>query len=50
MLHLPRPIIKVLHPFRALFRIPTWEHAQALLVGTFLTPGPFRGGQNVCVR
>src|SRR5919202_4776598 len=40
MLHLPRPIIKVLHPFRRLFRKPTWEHAQALLVGAILTPGP----------
>ncbi len=39
MLHLPRPIIKVLHPFRALFRKPTWEHAHVLLVGTILTPG-----------
>src|ERR687886_2381380 len=40
MLPLPRPIIKVLHPFRRLFRKPTWAHAQALLVGTILTPGP----------
>ena len=40
MLPLPRPIIKVLHPFRRLFRKPTWEHAQALLVGSILTPGP----------
>ena len=40
MLHLPRPIIKVLHPFHSLFRKPTWEHAQALLLGTILTPGP----------
>jgi hypothetical protein len=40
MLHLPRPIIKVLHPFRRLFRKPTWEHAKVLLVGTILTPGP----------
>jgi DDE superfamily endonuclease len=40
MLHLPRPIIKVLHPFRSLFRKPTWEHAQTLLVGAILTPGP----------
>src|ERR687885_1802511 len=40
MWSLPRPIIKVLHPFRQLFRKPTWEHAQALLVGTILTPGP----------
>ncbi len=40
MLHLPRPIIKVLHPFRALFHEPTWEHAKVLLVGTILTPGP----------
>ena len=39
MLHLPRPIIKVLHPFRRLFRTPTWEHAQVLLVGTILAPG-----------
>jgi hypothetical protein len=39
-LHLPRPILKVLHPFRRLFRTPTWEHAQALLVGAILTPGP----------
>src|ERR671926_1028723 len=40
MLHLPRPIIKVLHPFHSLFRKPTWEHAQALLLGTILAPGP----------
>src|ERR687886_1148783 len=40
MLPLPRPIIKVLHPFRRLFRKPTWEHAQALLVGSILAPGP----------
>jgi DDE superfamily endonuclease len=40
MLHLPRPIIKVLHPFRRLFRKPTWDHAQTLLAGTILTPGP----------
>src|ERR671933_1497220 len=40
MLHLPRPIIKVLHPFRRLFRAPSWEHAQRLLVGAILTPGP----------
>src|ERR671932_190987 len=40
MLHLPRPIINVLHPFRRLFRAPSWEHAQVLLVGTILTPGP----------
>ncbi len=39
MLHLPRPIIKVLHPFRSFFRKPTWEHATTLLVGTILTPG-----------
>ena len=40
MLHLPRPIIKVLHPFRRLFRAPSWEHAQRLLVGAILTLGP----------
>ena len=40
MLHLPRPIIKGLHPFHRLFRKPTWEHAKVLLVGTILTPGP----------
>src|SRR3712207_628074 len=39
MLHLPQSIIKVLHPFRRLFRTPTWEHAQVLLVGTILAPG-----------
>src|SRR5919199_1808358 len=39
MLHLPRPIIKVLHPFAAVFRDRTWEHAQVLLVGAILTPG-----------
>ena len=39
MLHLPRPIISVLRPFRSLFRERTWEHAQVLLVGTILTPG-----------
>ena len=39
MLHLPRPIIKVLHPFRRHFRAPTWEHAQRLLVGAIVAPG-----------
>ncbi len=39
MLHLPRPIIKVLHPFAAVFRERTWEHAQVLLVGAILAPG-----------
>ncbi len=39
MLHLPRPIISVLRPFRSLFRERTWEHAKVLLVGTILTPG-----------
>jgi hypothetical protein len=40
MLHLPRPILKVLHPFTAVFRERTWEHAQVLLVGAILAPGP----------
>ena len=40
MLPLPRPIIKVHHPFHRCFRAPTWEHAQALFVGAILTPGP----------
>src|ERR671933_2835235 len=40
MLHLPRPIIKVLHPFAAVFRERTWEHAHVLLVGASLAPGP----------
>jgi len=39
MLHLPRPIIKVLHPFAAVFRERTWERAQVLLVGAILAPG-----------
>ncbi len=39
MLHLPRPIIKVLQPFRPVFRKSTWEHAQVLLIGTILAPG-----------
>ena len=39
MLHLPRPIIKVLHPFATVFRERTWEHAQVLLVGAILAPG-----------
>ncbi len=39
MLHLPRPIIKVLHPFAAVFRDCTWEHAQVLLAGAILAPG-----------
>ena len=39
MLHLPRPIIKVLHPFAAVFRERTWEHAHVLLVGAILAPG-----------
>ena len=39
MLHQPRPILKDVHPFRRLFRSPTWEHAQVLLVGTILAPG-----------
>jgi hypothetical protein len=39
MLHLPRPIIKVLHPFAAVFRERTWNHAQILLVGAILAPG-----------
>ena len=38
MLHLPRPIIKVLHPFRRFFRTPTWDHAQHLLLGAILAP------------
>src|SRR5918997_1932402 len=39
MLSLPRPIIKVLHPFAPVFRERTWHHAQRLLVGAILTPG-----------
>ncbi len=39
MLHLPRPSIKVLHPFAAVFRERTWQHAQLLLVGAILAPG-----------
>ena len=38
MLHLPRPIIKVLHPFRRFFRTPTWDHAHHLLLGAILAP------------
>src|SRR3712207_1182476 len=39
MLHLPRPIISVLRPFRAVFRAKTWDRAQLLLVGAIVTPG-----------
>ncbi len=39
MLHLPRPIIPILRPFRAAFRAKTWERAQLLLVGAIVTPG-----------
>ncbi len=39
MLHLPRPIISVLRPFRPAFRAKTWERAQLLLVGAIVAPG-----------
>jgi hypothetical protein len=38
MFSLPRPIIKVLHPFATAFRERTWTHAQTLLVGAILSP------------
>src|SRR3712207_5438730 len=39
MLHLPRPIIAVLRPFRSAFRAKTWDRAQCLLVGAIVAPG-----------
>src|SRR5580765_391882 len=38
MLHLPPPIIKVVHPFASVFRERTWDHAQILLLGASLAP------------
>ena len=39
MVHLPRPIISVLRPFRTAFRAKTWDRAQGLLVGAIVAPG-----------
>ena len=39
MLHLPRPIIPILRPFRTVFRAHTWDRAQVLLVGAIVAPG-----------
>ena len=49
MLPLPHAIITVLHPFHRRFRAPTWEHAQRLLVGVILTPGPRTVAAALCV-
>ncbi len=38
MVSLPRPIIKVLHPFGSDFRERPWHHAETLLVGAILSP------------
>ena len=39
MLTLPDAILPVLIPFATLFRNPTWQKAQILLVGAILSPG-----------
>ncbi len=39
MLTLPDAILTALIPFATLFRIPTWQKAQVLLVGAILSPG-----------
>ena len=39
MLILPVAIVAVLVPFAMLFSQPTWQKAQLLLVGAFLTTG-----------
>ena len=39
MLTLPSAILPVLIPFATLFRAPTWQKAQVLLVGAILSPG-----------
>ena len=39
MLTLPGAILPVLIPFATLFRAPTWQKAQVLLVGAILSPG-----------
>ena len=39
MLTLPGAILPVLIPFATLFRRPTWQKAQVLLVGAILSPG-----------
>ena len=39
MLTLPGAILPVLIPFATLFRSPTWQKAQVLLVGAILSPG-----------
>jgi hypothetical protein len=40
MPHLPEAIILVLAPFAPLFSDRVWGHAQVLLLGAMLTPGP----------
>jgi hypothetical protein len=37
---LPEAIIRVLAPFAPLFSERVWRHAQLLLLGAMLTPGP----------
>ena len=39
MLALPSAILPVLIPFATLFRNPTWQKVQVLLVGAILSPG-----------
>ena len=39
MLTLPSAILPVLIPFATMFRNPTWQKAQVLLVGAILSPG-----------
>ena len=40
MPHLPAEIILVVAPFAPLFSDRVWVHAQVLLLGAILTPGP----------
>src|SRR5919205_30767 len=40
MPHLPAEIIQVVAPFAPLFSDRVWGHAQVLLLGAMLTPGP----------
>jgi hypothetical protein len=40
MPHLPEAIILVLAPFAPLFSDRVWVHAQVILLGAILTPGP----------
>jgi hypothetical protein len=40
MLNLPSPIMDALNPFApCFFGVTTWHKAQALWIGTILTPG-----------